>query len=875
MKMPRCSARLEAAVAIATLCLVTTAAEAATPRWKLGPREIVRYRITNDKKAAKGESPVTMPEAIRLHRRCFKKNLSYALPVNSLQRLILSAALSVPNGRKVKGRLLQSAVYDGVKPLGLKIQSVGHAQIEDADGDLKKISGELTLSQANLRSPSYAVQSGRLTWTTLFDPKAGVVDSAQYSLEIIATSKASTTSMTYKYVGSGRLILIDKGERSPEEIKRNIAEAISRGASWLKGYVKGASGTPRMGKLALSMFALLRSGVEASDPVILAGFKKLATMELKQTYDVSLYIMALEARSVTRHPPEEGSTIPRFERGRPAKADAGRIATLAGWLLAGRNPGKGTWHYTPAGTAREGSSAPTPGSFDNSCTQFAVLALHVAHRVGVAIPVEVWGEIFEHFRLCQTKAQGAGRHDIERLDEKGRKRRGKRATVARRGGTSGRGGVEYRGWAYGSSGTAYGSMTNAGLSSLAIAADMLKGADKLSSKGRASYDRMVAEGLHWQAKNFSITENPKGNSQSWYYYYMYSLEKACELLAVERFDGRDWYLEGADHICALQETNGSWKKSNESDTGLALLFLNRATLRTTVNVIARRRSTGLARGDASDRSTVLVEKAGGLISLDQVARALAQAPRNEISKLKRWFDTGLADLDRSEHPVLIPSLAEIMRHGSLKSWARKHLRRITFDSKLKTADDFTTWHDRWQAIDAAPTEHAYERIELLRQTLSGDPNRVLRKAAMLTAVRLMAVELTGELAALLDEPRDEALARDCLSVLIGRAPKDRAEAEAWATEHGASALEAQQGRRRAARAARGDEGAAREVIAGGKRDLGELVKLSRDPKVGAQAASLLTKITGVKQDADKWRAWWQENHPKLDANGRLPSPLGS
>ena len=72
----------------------------------------------------------------------------------------------------------------------------------------------------------------------------------------------------------------------------------------------------------------------------------------------------------------------------------------------------------------------------------------------------------------------------------GKGKGGGRTTTRGKGGEGTEAGGPYRGWAYAGPSTAYGSMTGAGLSSLAVAAEMLKeerqsrnGSDKISAIG--------------------------------------------------------------------------------------------------------------------------------------------------------------------------------------------------------------------------------------------------------------------------------------------------------------------------------------------------------------------------------------------------------
>ncbi|MDF1664386.1 MAG: hypothetical protein P1V97_21660, partial [Planctomycetota bacterium] len=631
-------------VAVIFLGFTTASADAATAKWKIGAEESARYRVVPD--AAKvGMMRINFPAALPLGPAAFKNGRTYSEKIDSIPNMIFYYTLSIPEKISKKGAPTADA-FTRLLPYSLSLKAIGKIKAKTS-GSKMTIEGIVKFQPNPGQTSSYKPESGTLTWTTVFDIKQGCVLSSVFDYSLDLTLKTTSIERKYKSAAAGRIILIEKGKRDPAKIRKGIKEAIKKGVAYLKTSGGGSAGSTQMGYLSLRLFALLRSGVSPKDKVIQAGMKQLAAMKPTRIYGVSLYIMVLEALSVTRKPPEGTSTMPRYIRGRVGRANLKRIQVLSNWLVQGRNVGKGTWHYTPTGAAGEGGGVRRPNAYDNSNTQFAVLALHAAHRAGAKINPVVWREIFDHFASIQCRESGRGRHAIGMTGESeaSKKKKEKASTKARGKKNNTRGGVPYRGWAYGMAGNAYGSMTNAGLSSLAIAADMLKSHKRFSRKDDANFNRMISEGLAWDAGNYSITKNPGQGSSSWYYYYMYSLEKACELIGVDTFDGHDWYLEGADYVCALQDSNGSWNRT-PNDTGLALLFLNRATLRTTVNILPGRQATGVGGGaDPKARTTVLVEKAKGLISLTNLLQSMKQASGSQKSKYQRWFKDGIAKID--------------------------------------------------------------------------------------------------------------------------------------------------------------------------------------------------------------------------------------
>ena len=71
----------------------------------------------------------------------------------------------------------------------------------------------------------------------------------------------------------------------------------------------------------------------------------------------------------------------------------------------------------------------------------------------------------------------------------------------------------------------------------------------------------------------TISFHPGGK---WYYYYLYSLERAGILSGVKRVGNKDWYLEGVLQLLERQRKDGSWTAHVPANC-FALLFLRRAT----------------------------------------------------------------------------------------------------------------------------------------------------------------------------------------------------------------------------------------------------------------------------------------------------------
>jgi hypothetical protein len=79
-------------------------------------------------------------------------------------------------------------------------------------------------------------------------------------------------------------------------------------------------------------------------------------------------------------------------------------------------------------------------------------------------------------------------------------------------------------------------------------------------------DRAIWDGLAWMSRNLGEFREP---------YALYSLEKVCDLAGIELLDGKDWHALGSRHLITQRmRGEAGW---DTADTGLALLFLSRAT----------------------------------------------------------------------------------------------------------------------------------------------------------------------------------------------------------------------------------------------------------------------------------------------------------
>ena len=448
--------------------------------------------------------------------------------------------------------------------------------------------------------------------------------------------------------GMGNLFASDSGVDA-----KKVDAAVKRGVAWLKaqqtaegcwvvkaGQAAAASGIGQPlealypdGTTALVLFALLKGGVPPSDSVIKKGFAWLRKQPFKRVYSVSCLILALSAlyqpnndlekrieketdpkkiaRLKTKALKESSDERKRKSwRKRATPADRKLMEDAVRWLI--QHQQKNIWRYPGP---MPGATQPDQESEDFSNTQYAMLALHEAHRLGIQIPQQTWIKVVEYC-LRSQEASGpevpwfpvpAADFDISHLKKiekqvrrqlsdmyKKEARAGATAEELRKSRTVAinpykkkrKYGAEKkkmyaRGWRYRSEGNEpyCGSMTTSGVAALVICKAALEGS-AYYKQNKEKINKAIRDGAAWLAHNFTVTTNP-GRPGMWHYYYLYGLERAGVLSLCLRFGKHDWYEEGANFLLGAQRADGSWPSdgmiSALSNTCFAILFLKKAT----------------------------------------------------------------------------------------------------------------------------------------------------------------------------------------------------------------------------------------------------------------------------------------------------------
>lgn len=317
---------------------------------------------------------------------------------------------------------------------------------------------------------------------------------------------------------------------NPEEIRRTIEQGVAFLKSRQKpdGSWDEMSTVERCGSTALALLAMINCGLDKEDPALRRGMQFLRQHRGTQTG--RNYAISLQTMVYCLVDPDRDRALIREN-----------VQYLEQAQVRTNELHAGGWSYTP-GT----------GGSDLSNSQFTMLALYEAERVGVSVQKTTWQRAYRYWSVAQNSDGSWGYGPIP-----------------------GGGSREIRG-----------SMTCAGLASLMMISSIL-GEDGASVRGDSiqcmqpvdgRISQQIERGMNWLIRNFSVSENPRYGQ--WLFYYLYALERVGRM-SNRRFIGKDdWYRAGADKILALRDraVPGSWRSSQSGPvvaTSFALLFLSK------------------------------------------------------------------------------------------------------------------------------------------------------------------------------------------------------------------------------------------------------------------------------------------------------------
>jgi hypothetical protein len=297
-----------------------------------------------------------------------------------------------------------------------------------------------------------------------------------------------------------------------------VDRAIRHGASYListqmlDGSWGFSKGSYRNGATALALYTLLSCGVSPKSAAVQKALSFISAAYPEKTYSASCQLMALAELNDPQYYDQMEAIV----------------ADLISWQE--RN---GAWAY-PA------------GSWDLSCSQFAILGLRSAAMVGIDVPSKVWADAISGILLCGAEFDGK---DVPSIT-----------------------GFKYMP-GYSAGGTL--SMTAAAVASLEICRQQLGG--RYPQKIRNKTLQAAKGGMAWIAQNFTVAQNFGWSGRQ--YYSIYGLERIGAVHEISHFGEHDWYNEGANFLVEAQTAEGGWPTTGASlpDTCYALLFLKRAT----------------------------------------------------------------------------------------------------------------------------------------------------------------------------------------------------------------------------------------------------------------------------------------------------------
>ena len=323
-----------------------------------------------------------------------------------------------------------------------------------------------------------------------------------------------------------------------ELTSEEVQQAIQRARAYLiqkqnvpKGNWTAYQSQPG-GVTGLCLLALLSAGDQPDEKHIAMGLEYLRNLEAPQR----TYAAALQTMVYCKATPKKDRLLIRRN-----------VGLLESWQIREGNR-QGAWSY---------SSQIARNSGDNSNSQFALLALHEAERVGIEVSKQTWRRALSYWTKNQ-RPDGS--------------------------------------WGYieGTPGT--GSMTCAGIASMVISAGRFSQDAFVTESGRVQCcgkrkkdetTEVIDRGLQWMGRNFSVNRNPVAGgpiqaSRAWLLYYLYGLERVGRTTGHRFIGGHDWYREGAATLVASQnKLQGSWKGSGAMQnnpsigTALCLLFLSK------------------------------------------------------------------------------------------------------------------------------------------------------------------------------------------------------------------------------------------------------------------------------------------------------------
>jgi hypothetical protein len=505
-------------------------------------------------------------------------------PVRDLRDVLRALACDLSARTSVRARFPRLLPFGDVVVSGAWTTAASGAQTLRATLTASPVaaqSGEPHDVVTRLAPFCVADADGTVALERRLDAERGVVASFAGTIELVADEGDKSFR---RLVVEDRWQWVATRDDQDADFRVRVGNAIRTGTAWVKDAIddqkpflqpKGGDDPDYgSGRLALALLTLLHGHVAADDPVVAKGFAELRKRRLEDTYSLATALMAI-AELYT--PPGEAA---RLRDGALARAPVHELPerdhrVAAKWL-----------HQLLANVDPRGEAANelrfnyTAGPrYDTSLQQYGLLGLWAAQRSGLDVPAGAFAAAARHLLDVQARASGVltlRLTSYAQLREAAGGDAPLRSTDLR---------AQPRGFAYQeASEPPFGSMTSAGVSGLLLARAGMLARGEVERSLAARVDDAIRDGQAWLADEFSVRVNPgfAERADHHWYYWLYCLERACELAGVARLQGRDWYHEGALQLLSQQQENGSFRADHAAtllldSTCFAILFLAKAT----------------------------------------------------------------------------------------------------------------------------------------------------------------------------------------------------------------------------------------------------------------------------------------------------------
>ncbi|MBI5722627.1 MAG: DUF4159 domain-containing protein [Planctomycetes bacterium] len=276
---------------------------------------------------------------------------------------------------------------------------------------------------------------------------------------------------------------------------------------------------------AMSVYALIESGVSAQDPRIV---KALDWLTKKQDGDPATYSVGLRCNAWLA---ANKQTKKQYQKNLEKDVEL--------LVLEGSGSGGGFSYicYDRDRARLKGRKADPGSDGDNSNSQYLLLGAWAGVRSGIEIPKEFW-EMCQKFWIVRQNTDG--------------------------------------GWCYHKGEPSYGSMGTAGLASLFVCLDATMG-DRFVKCNVSNEFAPVKKALDWFDANFekTLTAPWEGKDRSYFDYYMYGVERVGLASGYKYFGKYDWYKEGCKRSLAMRDPDASINGWGITNLGYRLVFLAR------------------------------------------------------------------------------------------------------------------------------------------------------------------------------------------------------------------------------------------------------------------------------------------------------------